>query len=83
MNHTEFFECTIRETDFSNANLTESNFSGSDLQGSKFQNTILGKADLSKARNYYIDPTQNKIRHAKFSYPEVLALLDPFGIVLR
>ena len=80
---TKFLECEIRDTDFVSADITEADFSGSDLQGSKFQNTILEKADLSSARNYFIDPLQNRIKRAKFSYPEVLGLLASFGIVIE
>jgi uncharacterized protein YjbI with pentapeptide repeats len=50
------------------------------LRNSKFQNTNLANADLRTAKNYYIDPTHNKLKGARFSYPEVLSLLIPFGI---
>jgi uncharacterized protein YjbI with pentapeptide repeats len=82
MRRTKFVDCTIKETDFVETDLTESDFTGSDLQGSKFQTTNLEKADFSKAKSYYIDPKQNRIRQAKFSYPEVLGLLEPLGILM-
>jgi uncharacterized protein YjbI with pentapeptide repeats len=80
MKNSRFLECTIRETDFVDSDLAGSDLSGSDLQSSKFQNTNLEKADFRGAKNYYIDPTRNKLKQALFSYPEVLSLLASFGI---
>jgi len=80
MKNGEFLECIIRENDFINTNLTGSDFSDSDLQASKFQNTNLEKTNFVGAKNYYIDPTQNKLKKAKFSQPEVLSLLARFEI---
>jgi len=57
-------------------------FRGSDLEGSLFHKTGLERADFSGARAYAIDPTANRIKKAKFSYPEVLTLLAPFEIVV-
>jgi len=80
MKRSVFTECEIRETDFANVNLAESDFSGSDLAGSKFQEANLEKTNFVGASNYYIDPIQNKLKGARFSSPEVLALLAIFGI---
>ena len=67
----------------SNSNLAGSDFGNSDLQASKFQNTNLEKANFVGAKNYYIDPTQNKLKKAKFSSPEVLSLLAGFEIEIE
>ncbi|MDP2103500.1 MAG: hypothetical protein Q8K26_01100 [Candidatus Gracilibacteria bacterium] len=48
-----------------------------------FQNSNLTKVNFSGATNYYIDPTQNKLKGAKFSQPEVLSLLAGFGIEIE
>jgi len=80
---TKFIDCAMRNSEFMGSNLTDANFTDSDLQGSKFDDTVLEKADFTKARSYYIDPTRNKIKQAKFSYPEVLGLLDSFGIEVK
>ena len=72
-----------RKTDFVNANLAKSDFRDSDLQASKFQNTNLENANLVGAKNYYIDPTQNKLKKAKFSSPGVLSLLAGFEIEIE
>jgi len=83
MRNSKFFECAIRETDFINSNLAGSDFGNSDLRSSKFQNTNLEKVNFVGAKNYYIDPTQNKLKKAKFSQPEVLFLLAGFDIEIE
>lgn len=77
---TVFRNCSIREADFTSANLSEADFSGSDLFQAKFEQTILEKADLRQARQYTIDPELNKLTAARFSYPDVLALLAKYRI---
>jgi len=47
-----------------------------------FGNTNLTEADLSRARNYHIDPGQNVLRQARFSLPEAKSLLYSMDIVL-
>ena len=81
--NSRFLECVIRETDFINTNLAGSDFSDSDLYGSKFHNTNLEKANLVGAKNYYINPTCNKLKQARFSNPDVLSLLDTFEIKIE
>ncbi|MBF0595810.1 MAG: pentapeptide repeat-containing protein [Candidatus Omnitrophica bacterium] len=80
MKHSRFLECLVHKNDFVNTDLTEADFTGSDLSGSKFQHTILEKADFTQACHYYIDPSTNRMKQARFSSPEVLALLLPFDI---
>jgi len=80
MKHSKFIESVIRGTDFINVDLEGADFSGSDLKNSKFHNAVLENANFTGARNYYIDPTGNKLKKARFSAPEVLSLLAPFDI---
>lgn len=80
MKGSRFIGCALREADFTRADLTGSDFSGSDLLQARFQQTILEKADFTKAIRYYIDPTANRLKGAKFSYPNVLSLLAPFEV---
>ena len=47
---------------------------------SLFGNTKLVEADLSRARNYQIDPGNNNLKAAKFSLPEAMALLYSMDI---
>lgn len=83
MAHSEFEQCVLLECDFVNADLRESSLCGCELRGSKFHHTQLEKADLSGARNYQIDPSSNRIKGAKFSYPEALNLLAAFEITIE
>ncbi len=80
---TKFIECDLRENDFINTKLTGCQFTDCNLEKSRFQNTNLENADLTTARNYYLDPRHNFLKHARFSYPEVLSLLKPFNINLE
>jgi fluoroquinolone resistance protein len=75
-----FTNCQLTEADFTEADLTGASFPGCDLAGAKFEQTVLEKADLREAVNYSIDPTLNRIRNARFSYPGVIGLLDTFHI---
>jgi len=75
--------CTVHEADFRGANLTQAVFSGTDLAKSLFHETNLSKADLSKARNYAINPENNTIKKAKFALPEAMSLLYQMDIVLK
>jgi uncharacterized protein YjbI with pentapeptide repeats len=61
--------------DFREADLSRVDFAFTDLTDSLFNSTNLAGADLRYAKNYQIDPTKNKIEGAKFSMPEVMALL--------
>ena len=73
-------DCIAADVDFREADLTQSDFSGTDLSDSLFLHTDLVEADFSRARNYRIDPGQNKIARAKFSLPEVISLLYSMDI---
>ena len=76
----KFIRCTMMNVDFADADLTSADFTGSTFEDCTFRNTNLSKANFTDARGYSIDPTLNRIAKAKFSVPEVLALLAPFGI---
>lgn len=80
---TRFIDCDVHDTDFIRTDLRGSCFSGSSLKGSRFQESDLEKADFSGAREYYIDPTINRMKGARFSAPEALALLAGFGIIIE
>ena len=73
-------DCIAADVDFREADLTQSDFSGTDLSDSLFLHTDLTEADFSRARNYRIDPSQNKITQAKFSLPEAISLLYSMDI---
>jgi len=75
-------DCAAADVDFRDANLRQADFGGTDLSGSLFNHTDLTDADLSRARDYRIDPSQNTLRNAKFSLPEALSLLYSMDIRL-
>ena len=83
MQGTAFTECALRESDFSGANLENALFTGSDLSATVFANTNLHKADFSAAKNYFIDPSQNRVKDAVFTLPEALNLLQAFQITIH
>ena len=90
LNHSSFYQtkmkgvrfngCQLEEVDFTLCDLTQASFANCDLLNAKFENTMLEKTDFRTARNYSINPAMNKIRKARFSLPEVLALLDHYDI---
>jgi hypothetical protein len=43
----------------------------------------LEKANFTTARNYSINPQINIIKKAKFSFPDVVGLLDVFNITIE
>ena len=75
--------CAIHESDFTNAYLANYDFGFTDLQSCVFRSADLKGANFVGAKNYYIDPTQNKLKEAKFSQPDVLSLLAAFEIKIE
>jgi uncharacterized protein YjbI with pentapeptide repeats len=74
--------CLATGVDFREADLSQADFAGTDLSESLFGDTNLTEADLSRAHNYHIDPSQNAVKQAKFSLPEAMSLLYGLDIVL-
>ena len=68
--------CKAQEVDFREATLSYANFTQTDFNKSLFIHTDLNCADFTEAVNYNIDPVMNKLKKAKFSFPEVVALLN-------
>ena len=75
-------DCVPTHVDFREADLSQADFGGTDLSESIFGKTNLSETDLSRARNYRIDPGQNILKQARFSLPEAMSLLHSMGIVL-
>jgi fluoroquinolone resistance protein len=78
----EVSDCVALDVDFREADLSRVDFGGTDLSQSLFGKTNLSEADLSRARNYHIDPAQNTLKRARFSLPEAMSLLYSLDIVL-
>jgi uncharacterized protein YjbI with pentapeptide repeats len=79
----KFIRCTLQNVDFSDADLTSADFTNTTFENCVFRNTNLTKADFRCASGYYIDPTLNKLKGARFSSPDVLSLLSAFDIVIE
>jgi len=80
MKKTMFKKCTMKEMTLIECELNESKFEDCDLDRTAFEKCNLEKCDLSTAYNYSIIPSENKIRNAKFSYPEIIGLLRHHNI---
>lgn len=78
-----FLKSSITGSSFINCNLNESNFNGCNLHDTEFSGCDLRKSDFCQASGYSINPTENRIKGAKFSLPEAVRLLNSFGIVLK
>jgi fluoroquinolone resistance protein len=83
MKKTVFDNCQFKEADFTETDLAEAIFSFCDLENAKFENSVLEKADLRTSFNYSIDPEINKMKKAKFSYPEVIQLLAKYQLEIE
>jgi uncharacterized protein YjbI with pentapeptide repeats len=68
----------FRETDFSRADLSHTDF-----EGSLFGGTNLTDANLTGAKNYAMRISDNKVKGARFSMPEAMALLYCLGIKIE
>ncbi|GAH14511.1 unnamed protein product, partial [marine sediment metagenome] len=77
---TVFEECRLQESDFRGADLMGASLCYCDFEKSLLQHCNLTKADFTGSSNYNINPLENTIRKAKFSFPEVIGLLRDFDI---
>lgn len=79
MKKTIFRSCSLKESHFSGLDLSGSVFDQCDLMDALFQDNNLEKVDFVSARHFTINPTQNKMKKAKFSVsglPGLLGHLD-------
>ncbi len=70
----------IQDSVFEECNLVESSFKECKLELTQFAECDLRKADFQGATGYQISLTTNKLKDAKFSYPEVINLLSELSI---
>lgn len=71
---------TIQESTFEECNLSESDFKNCRLEGTRIFKCDIRKADFTEAKGYIIDIASNKMKQAKFSFPDVVALLESLEI---
>lgn len=79
----KLFKCSAREVDFTETDLQEADCRETDFAGATFLRSDLRGANFVGARNYAIDVTQNKVRKARFSWPDAMALTAAFGVVIE
>jgi fluoroquinolone resistance protein len=79
----EFKNCSIRFSDFSECDIREADFTGTEFERTTFHQCNLEKTDFRTARNYTIDPFNNKIKKAKFSLPEAQSFLGFLNIDIK
>lgn len=70
----------IQESAFEECDLQESNFRDCQLEATQFFRCDIRKADFRDAKGYVIDIPSNKLKQARFSYPEVTSLLASLDI---
>lgn len=92
MKYNNFVELNLVKFDFSGNTIVSSLFGECNLRGSRFGDCVLDQteffkcdlssADFRKATGYNIDLETNKLKKARFSFPEVTRLLDGLGILI-
>ncbi len=78
----DFSGNSIAASMFADCNLSASSFTKCELERTEFFKCDLTKADFRLASGYQIDLATNQIKGAKFSFPEVVNLLDSLGITI-
>lgn len=79
----DFSGSTVRDSMFADCRLRESCFSGCSLQGTEFFRCDLSGADFRHASGYTVDLEGCTLRGARFSFPEVVDLLNGLDIVIE
>ncbi len=79
----DFSGCSILESTFSECSLKKANFNGCPLENTEFYRNDMADADFRDASYYKIDIMSNKMKNAKFSFPEAINLLGCLGIKIE
>ncbi|MBA4699180.1 MAG: pentapeptide repeat-containing protein [Ruminococcus sp.] len=75
-----FSNSEITDSMFAKCELMESNFSKCKLDGTEFFECDMRKSNFHESSGYQIDIFTSKLKGAKFSFPEVISLLNGLGI---
>lgn len=79
----DFSDCSFEQSVFDNCKLMGTSFNGARLGRTAFSRSDLTGADFRNAEGYAIDLTNNTLKDARFSFPDVVALLDGTGIKIE
>ncbi|MCK5632740.1 pentapeptide repeat-containing protein [bacterium] len=80
MVYLDCFKAELKRSFFIATSLIEADFADTDIKETFFRHCNLNRSNFCGALNYVIDPLVNKVKKAKFSFPEVLGLLHGFDI---
>ncbi|WP_306643266.1 pentapeptide repeat-containing protein [Sanyastnella coralliicola] len=83
LNRCSFVNCQMEGVDLAETSLEGARLSHCKLTNAIFDQTNLQRTDLRGSSGFNIDPEHNKIKGAQFSYPEVLTLLDKYGLKIE
>lgn len=83
MPKTTFDHCNLEEADFTETELQEAVFDDCSLKNAIFDRTNLEKTDFRTAKQFCINPTENRLKGAKFSKSNVIGLLQKYQIVIE
>lgn len=78
-----FERCEAAEVTFTEADLRDALFRRTNLARARFHNSNLERADFREAMNYTIDPRANKVKGARFTLPEAVALLRGLDVIIE
>lgn len=83
LNRFDFSGNEIIRSMFADCELADSIFKGCLLSETEFYKCDIRNADFRDAAGYKINIMENKLKGGKFSYPDVLSLLDVLGIKIE
>lgn len=79
----DFSGCRFGDCTFDECRLTGADFHSAPLGHTQFSRCDLRRADFREAADYAIDPRNNQLEGARFSFPDVVALLNGFGLKIE
>lgn len=79
----DFSDCDLQGSTFQQCDLRESLFRRTGLKDVNFQQNNLMGADFRDATDYGISLENNKLKKAKFSFPDAIRLLSATGIIVE
>ncbi|APQ78153.1 pentapeptide repeat protein [Clostridium botulinum] len=82
LNNFNFSGSKFQESIFEESDLIDANFKDVRFESTQFTQCNMTRADFRGASGYVIDIQSNKLKKAKFSFPEVTNLLSSIDIVI-
>lgn len=79
----DFTGSDITASSFTECSLPSASFKGCDLTDTEFFRCDLTKADFRSAKDYRIGVLDCKVKNARFSYPDVMSLLESLDIKIE